>query len=146
MVGNPISSDSMAGVIAGDFAIEVFFDGDCPLCLREMAMIQRRDKRKLIRFSDISATGFDTDSVGLCRTVLMSHIHGRLPDGSIVEGVEVFRRLYTVIGYGGVVAISRIPGLSHLLEFGYRIFAAQRFRLTGRCASTSCSMHSKAMD
>jgi predicted DCC family thiol-disulfide oxidoreductase YuxK len=64
----------------------------------------------------------------------MTRIRGRLPDGRWIEGVEVFRRLYAAIGFGWLVAITRVPGLSHLLSLGYRLFAANRLRLTGRCA------------
>ena len=123
----------MRGPANGDFAVEVFYDGDCRLCAREIGMIQRCDKRKHIRFSGISVTGFDTDSVGVSWTVLMGHIHGRLPDGTIVEGVEVFRRFYTAIGFGAVVVVTLISWVSHLLEFGYRMFATQCPRLMVRC-------------
>jgi len=27
-----------------DFEVEVFYDGACPLCMREIAMLRRRDK------------------------------------------------------------------------------------------------------
>ena len=66
-------------------------------------------------------------------TELMDRIHGRLPDGSWIEGVEVFRQLYSAIGLWWLVPITRLPGLSHLLELGYRVFAKNRLKWTGRC-------------
>ena len=33
----------------------------------------------------------------------MAQIHGRLPDGTWLQGVEVFRRLYAAIGFGSLV-------------------------------------------
>jgi hypothetical protein len=41
--------------------------------------------------------------MGLTWDDLITRIHGRLPDGRIVEGVEVFRQLYGVVGFGWVV-------------------------------------------
>src|SRR5687767_5306428 len=98
-----------------DFDIEVFFDGACPLCLREIRMLQGLDRRRQrIRFVDIAADGFDAASVGLTWQALMERIHGRLPDGTLVDGVEVFRRLYAAVGFGPVVALTRLPGVRQL--------------------------------
>ena len=71
---------------------------------------------------------------------LMDQIHGRLPDGSWVIGVEVFRRLYTAIGLSPLVGLTRLPVLSHLLDWGYRRFAKNRLKWTGRCGPESCRL------
>ena len=124
---------------ASHYDIEVFYDGGCPLCRREMGLLQRWDRRQRIRFTDISALSFDPQAVGKTFDELMSRMHGRLPDGTWLDGVEVFRRLYAAIGFGPIVWLSRMPGVSHLLDFGYKIFARHRLRLTGRCTAASCS-------
>jgi predicted DCC family thiol-disulfide oxidoreductase YuxK len=125
-----------------DFDVEVFFDGLCPLCRREMAMLRRRDKRGRIRFIDIADADFNPGSVGVTREVLMSRIHARLPDGSIIHGVEVFRRLYAAVGFPRLVVLSRLPGVAQVLDLAYRWFAKNRLRLTGRCADGACKTHS----
>jgi predicted DCC family thiol-disulfide oxidoreductase YuxK len=123
------------------FDIEVFHDGACPLCRREIRMLERRDRRGRIRFTDIAAPGFDPAPLGVTHEALMSRIHGRLPDGKLIEGVEVFRRLYTAVGLRWLVAPTRLPGVSHLVDLAYRVFARNRLRLTGRCASDACAVH-----
>jgi predicted DCC family thiol-disulfide oxidoreductase YuxK len=123
--------------------IEVFYDGACPLCMREIRMLQDRDRRQRIRFVDIAADGFDAASVGLTWETLMDRIHGRLPDGTLVEGVEVFRRLYTAVGFGPLVALTRLPGITQLLDLAYHAFARNRLRLTGRCVDGACELHTK---
>ena len=126
-----------------DFDIEVFYDGACPLCMREIRMLQGRDRRQRIRFVDIAADGFDAASVGLAWETLMDRIHGRLPDGTLVEGVEVFRRLYAAVGFGPLVALTRLPGVSQLLDLAYHAFAKNRLRLTGRGVDGACELHTK---
>ena len=121
---------------------EVFFDGECPLCVREIRLLRRLDRRGRILFTDISAAGFDPAPLGLDQAILMARIHGRLASGELVEGVEVFRQLYAAVGLGPLVALTRLPGLSHLLELGYRWFAKNRLRLTGRCTSETCAASS----
>src|SRR6185295_6134206 len=80
------------------FDVEVFFDGECPLCKREVAWLRHLDRRQRIRFVDIAASGFDADALGVSWQTLMDRIHGRLPDGTLIEGVEVFRRAYAAVG------------------------------------------------
>ncbi len=119
---------------------EVFFDGACPLCRREIACILRLDRRGRVRATDIAAPGFDADATGLSREALMARIHGRLPDGRLVEGVEVFRQLYSAIGLGPLVALSRLGPFAWLLDRAYAWFAKNRLRITGRCTDESCAV------
>jgi predicted DCC family thiol-disulfide oxidoreductase YuxK len=131
------------GQALADFDIEVFYDGACPLCTREIQMLQRRNTRQRIRFVDIAAESFDASRIGLPWETLMDRIHGRLPDGTLVEGVEVFRRLYAAVGFGPLVALTRLPGVTQLLDVAYHTFAKNRLRLTGRCVAGACELHTK---
>ncbi len=121
--------------------VEVFYDGECPLCMREIRVLQRLDRRGRIGFVDIAADGFEPAVLGLSREALMARIHGRLPDGTIIKGVEVFRRLYAAVGFGWAVALTRLPGISHALDLAYGVFARNRLRLTGRCDDGACALH-----
>jgi predicted DCC family thiol-disulfide oxidoreductase YuxK len=115
--------------------VEVFYDGDCPLCMREIRMLQRFDrKRARIQFTDIAAPTFSAAAYGSDQAAFMAAIKGRRADGAWIEGVEVFRQLYAAIGLGPLVLLTRLPGVSHLLQLGYHLFAKNRLRLTGRCA------------
>jgi len=117
----------------GAWEVEVFYDGECPLCRREIALLRRWDRRQRIRFTDFTAADFDPAAQGTSYEQLMQEIHGRLPDGSWIRGVEVFRRLYAAVGWGWLVALTRWPGVAHGLDAAYRVFARNRLRWTGRC-------------
>ena len=123
---------------ANGLEVEVFYDGECPLCVREIDMLRRRDRRRKIRFTDIAAGGFDPGSVGVSPEALMARIHGRLPDGTIIEGVEVFRRLYAAVGFERTVSFTRLAGVAPVLDAAYRAFAKRRLWLTGRCSAGTC--------
>lgn len=96
---------------------EVFFDGECPLCKREIEMIRRQDKSKKLRLTDISQSNFSSDDFSL--DTLMREIHGRMPNGEYVKGVEVFREIYHRIGFSGIVASTRLPVIRELLDVAY---------------------------
>lgn len=114
--------------------IELFFDGACPLCSREVAWIRRHDHRGAIRFTDISSP--NVAGLPASRDVLMEKIHARLGDGTLIEGVEVFRRVYEAIGFRRSVKLTRLPVVAPLLDALYSVFAKNRLRLTGRCDET----------
>jgi predicted DCC family thiol-disulfide oxidoreductase YuxK len=122
-----------------DFRVEVFYDGDCPLCMREIRFLQRLDRRAQIRFTNIAEPEFDAAKLGIDHATLMRKIHGRSSNGRWFEGVEVFRQLYEAVGFRRLVAASRAPGIAQLLDVGYEVFAKNRLRLTGRCDADSCN-------
>lgn len=123
--------------------ITVLYDGECPLCTREIEMLRRRDPEgRAARFEDIAAPGFDAGRFGLTHADLMARIHGVLPDGSLVEGVDVFRRVYSAVGLGWLAAPTGWPILRPAFDAAYRWFARNRLRLTGRaeaCDADACT-------
>jgi len=128
-----------------DWRVEVFYDGDCPLCLREIKLLRWLDRKRRIRFTDIATVDFQASEFGKTHADFMDEIHGRVPDengnpGGWIIGVEVFRQLYAAVGLGPFVWPSRLPGISHALDFGYRVFAKHRLRLTGRCTKETCEV------
>ena len=119
-----------------DWQIEVFYDGACPLCVREIRFLRRLDRKGYIRYTDISSDEFKAEDYGITLDTFMSEIHGRLPDGSWVYGVEVFRRLYAAVGLGPLVWVTRRPVVAGLLNCAYRVFARNRLRWTRRCSGS----------
>ena len=116
--------------------IRLLYDGDCPLCSREIRFLERRDRgRGRIQFEDIAEPAFDPSAYGLETREVMARIHGVLPDGTVVAGMEVFRRAYAAVGLGWLMAPTRWPGLRLLADLAYRIFARNRLRLTGRACT-----------
>lgn len=123
---------------------EVYYDGACPLCMREIRFLRAVDRRGRILFTDIAAPGFDAAKTGYTWDELMDRIRGRLADGTPVEGVEVFRQLYGAVGLAPLVALTRLPGVRQLLDIAYEKFAKNRLRLTGRCRDGVCEIPARA--
>jgi predicted DCC family thiol-disulfide oxidoreductase YuxK len=120
------------------FDLEVFFDGDCPLCRREIALLTRLDRGSRIRFVDLARMTPDDFAGGPDRSARMRSIHARTAHGDWVVGVEVFRRLYETVGWGGVVGWTRWAPIDAMLRVLYDVFARNRLRLTGRSGSGGC--------
>lgn len=116
-----------------DFDVEVFFDGNCPICRREIAYLQRLDRRRRVRFTVIAPLGPAGAIDDIPWDQLMAEIHGRLPDGRWIKGVEVFRHLYASVGLGPLVRVTRWAGIEQILDAAYATFARRRLRWTNRC-------------
>lgn len=115
----------------------ILIDGQCSLCSREAAFMQRLDKgRGRLRLIDITDPAFDPASLGLTFEQVMGQIHGILPDGSVIRGMEVFRRAYAALGWGWVLAPTAWPGLRWLFDRFYLWFARNRHRFSRRVCST----------
>lgn len=122
-----------------DWDLKVFYDGECPICRREMDWLRKRTPERAVVYQDITASDFDPAIYGTTGEKLMAEIHAQLPDGSLITGVEVFRQLYSQAGLGWILAPTRLPILSSIADFAYRCFAKNRLRLTGRCKNDQCA-------
>ena len=128
-----------------EWKAEVFYDGACPLCLREINFIRWLDNAGVLRFTDITSSDFSAEDLGIDMSTLMAEIHGRTPSGEIITGVEVFRQLYGNVRRGHFLLgpltwLSRAPGVSHMLDWFYQVFAKHRLKLTGRCNNATCEV------
>lgn len=118
----------------------ILIDGDCPLCAREARAMQRLDRgRGQLAFVDIAAPGFDPAQFGRTHAQVMGSIHGVHPDGRVVNGMEVFRTAYSLLGYGWLLKPTGWPVLKPAFDAAYRVFAWLRPRLPGRrCEGGTC--------
>ena len=111
----------------------MLYDGGCPLCMKEVNFLRKRDTAGHIDMVDIASADYrPAHNAGLTYEEAMGEIHAILPDGSVVTKVEVFRRLYEAVGLGWVYAITRVPLLERLANAVYDVWAKYRLPLTGR--------------
>ncbi|KAK9278050.1 hypothetical protein L1049_027608 [Liquidambar formosana] len=107
---NPITSNKEDKEQSSqNWRIKMLYDGDCPLCMREVDMLRERNKiYGTIKFVDISSDEYSPeDNQGLDYKTVMGRIHAIQSDGTVVTDVEAFRRLYEEVGLGWVYAITK---------------------------------------
>ncbi len=114
--------------------IKLLYDGACPLCLREVNFLQKKDAgRGLIAFVDIADDRYaPEENGGIDFETAMGRIHAILADGSTIKNVEVFRQIYTTLGIGWVYAATEWPIMGPIVDWLYGIWADWRLALTGR--------------
>ena len=114
--------------------IKLLYDGECPLCVREVKFLRKRDAgRGIVNFVDIADLNYNPEAnAGVDFATAMGRIHGILPDGTVIKNVEVFRRVYEELGMGWVYAITKLPAIAKIANIIYGIWADWRLQLTGR--------------
>jgi predicted DCC family thiol-disulfide oxidoreductase YuxK len=118
--------------------LTLLYDGGCPLCLREVAFLRRRDQRlnpqaPRLAFVDIDAADYDPAAyAGISYRQAMGRIHALRADGRVLRDVAVFRAAYQEIGLGWLYAPTGWPGLEALANALYGLWARWRLQLTGR--------------
>ncbi|MBD2003599.1 MULTISPECIES: thiol-disulfide oxidoreductase DCC family protein [Cyanophyceae] len=119
---------------AQSWQIELLYDGECPLCLREVNFLKRRDAgRGLVAFVDIAGDRYIPEAHGgVDFETAMGRIHAVLPDGTVIKNVEVFRRVYEILGIGWIYAVTKLPIIGSIVDWLYGIWADWRLALTGR--------------
>ena len=104
----------------------VWFDGGCPLCRREIALMQQLDRRGAIRFEDVSS---DQTVCPIDRADLLARFHAR-EDGRIVSGAEAFAAMWRAIPLLRPLGLAaRNRTVLKLLERLYGAFLRVRPRL-----------------
>ena len=73
--------------------VTVWYDSECPLCVREIRLMRRLDRRGAIRFVDIQA-GSDCP---LDAETLLARFHAREGTGPIVSGAAAFAAMWRAI-------------------------------------------------
>ncbi|GFR42087.1 hypothetical protein Agub_g2929, partial [Astrephomene gubernaculifera] len=113
--------------------IKLLYDGDCPLCLKEINFLRGRNGQGKVLFVDIARPDYDpTQNAGITFEQAMATIHGITAQGRVYTGVEVFRLVYEAVGLGWVYAITKVPVVLAVANKVYDIWAKHRTQLTGR--------------
>ena len=114
--------------------LRMLYDGDCPLCMREVNMLKRRDEgQNKIDFVDIASPAYDPlDNQNISFEKAMNNIHAITREGEVVTNIEVFRRLYDLVGLGWVFAITKTEPFGTIVDKIYDVWAYYRLPITGR--------------
>lgn len=108
-------------------SVTVWFDGACPLCIREIALMRRLDRRGRITFVDV-AQGSDA-SCPIERTQLLTRFHAE-EDGRQLSGAAAFAAMWRAIPVLRPLGLAaRHPLVLKVLEAAYLRFLVLRPRL-----------------
>ena len=112
---------------SGSQPVQVYFDGGCPVCSREMAFYRKQAGAE--GFDWIDATRASEAILGedLDRSAALARMHVRLADGRLVSGAAAFAVLWRgVPGLSWLGRLLQIPPFGQCAELAYRLFLKTR--------------------
>ena len=115
----------------------VFYDGQCPLCSREIAHYRRLRGADTLNWVDITQDEDTLTAHGLQRETAMARFHVRDAAGQWQTGAWGFAELWSHLpAYRWLARILRALRLLPLLDRVYARFA--RWRIRGACRTETC--------
>jgi predicted DCC family thiol-disulfide oxidoreductase YuxK len=105
----------------------LYFDGACPVCAREVAMVRRQAGAEGVNWVDAARREAAELGPGLSRDAALARLHLRRPDGSLVDGAAAFAGLWQALPRWAWLG-RRLGSGAGLwwLQAGYRAFLAVR--------------------
>jgi predicted DCC family thiol-disulfide oxidoreductase YuxK len=110
--------------------LTVWYDGACPLCVREIALMRRLAPGEQVRFIDILE---EPAACPLSPEAMLARFHAQDRDGRMYSGAAAFAALWRVIPILRPFGLAaRNPAILALLERAYTFFLRVRPALQRR--------------
>ena len=107
-------------------AVTVWYDSECPLCVREIRLMRKLDKRGAIDFIDL----YTAEGCPINRADLLKRFHAQEAGQPVVSGAAAFAAMWRAIPqlrpFG---LLARFRPVLWMLEGAYRLFLLVRPRL-----------------
>ena len=127
VLDNPSRSAAQTG------ALDVFYDGECPVCRLEVGYYRRIDASGVINWIDITRLDDEALPAGNTRDDLLGRFHVRDAGGQWHIGVDAFARIWHALpGWRHLAFVFSVPGLRQMAELGYRGFLSWQKRHRAR--------------
>lgn len=114
------------------------YDGECPLCVRTVIVLESFDILGAIRFMALQRGGSELQAVqGIDLDVLLNDIHVVSASGKLYRGVDSYAHVLTKIPlFFWLGWLMQIPGPKQFAAACYRAIADSR--ITQRCTDDNC--------
>ena len=103
--------------------VTVWYDGGCPLCIREIALMRKLDRRDAITYIDLAA------AAAFCpvdRQLMLDRFHAA-EEGLLLSGAAAFAAMWRAIPVLRPIGLlARFPVVLAILEALYRQFLKVR--------------------
>lgn len=124
--------------------LTIFYDGRCPLCVKEMGKLTQYDRNQSIKLVDIHRQ--DMEAFTMVDPIKASQIIHAIDDNNeLLLGLDALHQAWKLVGKGWLYAPLRLPIIRPFADWFYIQFASNRYKwskwLTGKsyCENDQCS-------
>lgn len=122
--------------------LKVYYDGQCPLCSREIDHYRNKDTYQRLSFIDITQASFNAELEGLDPKKIHSVFHIKTPTNKVLTGVDGFVAIWNELEIWRPMAIAATSKLgAPIFKWVYSLFAMARPYLPKKdCKEGSCQV------
>lgn len=128
-------------------SLTLFYDGYCPLCVKEMTSLAAKDKHQRLTLVDVHQSCFEQQYPDINVAEALRYLHGYLYQQqakTLITGLDVTYQAWRLVGRGWLFAPLRWPILRWFCDKAYLWFARNRFTLskllTGKARCQRCEI------
>ena len=110
--------------------LTIFYDGNCPLCSKEINLLRAYDSKNRLSFEDINAVDFIQRYPYIDMLYANRILHGQLSNGEMIYGLDVTCLAWKTVGKHRWLSILRWPVIRPLADLAYAFFARHRNRIS----------------
>lgn len=113
--------------------VKLLFDGECPLCSREICMLKQRTTEASVNFVDISSKEYAPKvNANIDYHTAMTQMHAIDAQGKPLMGISAFALIYARCQLLVISTLMRLPFMVIILNPFYALFAKYRVRIAGK--------------
>jgi predicted DCC family thiol-disulfide oxidoreductase YuxK len=117
--------------------LKLFYDGECPLCHREVKHYVKIDKRDVLIPVNIKDPEFKAEDYGLNEKEINDRMHAIDDEGNVFIGIDTFTEIWDRLPRWNLLSPMVTNRLVRpLADWGYDIFA---FHIRPRLPKRDCS-------
>lgn len=112
---------------SGNFDLNVYYDGLCPLCTKEIDIYREKTGSDKINFIDISKPNFNALEEGLDPSRVQKYFHVKKKDASVLTGVDAFIAIWECLDiWRPLQTFAKSTITRPFFDIGYIVFAKVR--------------------
>ncbi|MGB1218387.1 MAG: thiol-disulfide oxidoreductase DCC family protein [Flavobacteriales bacterium] len=118
--------------------LSVFYDAECPLCVRTKLVVTHFDSRNRIEFKTVQSDSINNSALKKYdKENLLSDIHCVDQKGKVRKGIDTYIKILNLIWWTRPISLFlRLPGIYQLAKKLYEFIAVNRN--TKRCTEDNC--------
>lgn len=117
--------------------LQVYYDGLCELCSREITHYKKQKGSEQIEFIDIFSSDFEAEKLGLNPSEVHKNLHAITTDGQILIGTETFIAIWSLLPkYKFLAKQASRPLLNIGFKKAYSLFTKVRPYLPRKSAAS----------
>jgi len=119
-------------------SLTLFYDAECPLCMRTRIILSYFDVFKKLDFKSVQESKNTNDKLkAFSEEALLDHMHSIDKNGKVFKGIATYKKAFLLIPiFFPLGILLHLPGVSHLANKIYNYVAVNRN--VERCTAENC--------